>query len=53
MHVTLIWRAHKLGQQKCQQNVINENYENQPYAARTLCPVSEIALCYGSLVPQK
>jgi len=37
----------------CQQNVINENYEDKPYAARTLCPVSEIALCYGSLVPQE
>jgi len=27
------------------QNVINENYENQPCAARALCPASERALC--------
>ena len=34
-------------------NVINEYCENQPYASRTLCPVSEITLCYGSLVLQE
>jgi len=39
IHVTSIRRAHKLGQQTCQQNVISENYETQPYAVRTLCPV--------------
>jgi len=36
-----------------QQNVINENIENQPCAARTFCPVSEKALCCGSLVLQR
>jgi len=39
IHITSIRRAHKLGQQTCQQNVISENYETQPYAVRTLCPV--------------
>ena len=32
-------------QQTCQQNVIKRNYEDQPYAVRTLCPISELALC--------
>jgi len=36
-----------------QQNMINEKYENQPCAARTLCPVLETALCYGNLVLQR
>jgi len=36
--------AHKMlltkrGQQTCQQNVIERNYEDQPYAVRTLCPI--------------
>jgi len=31
------------------QNVTNKKYENQPYGARTLCPVSEIALCCKDL----
>ena len=34
-----IRRAHKLGQQTCQQKVISENYETQPYAVRKVCPV--------------
>jgi len=37
--VTSIRRAHKLGQQTRQQNMSSENYETQPYAVRTLCPV--------------
>jgi len=40
IHVTSIRRAHKLGQQTRQQNVLSENYETQPYAVRTLCPAS-------------
>jgi len=39
IHVTSFRRAHKLGQQTRQQNVISENYETQPYAVKTLCPV--------------
>jgi len=33
--------------------MINENYGTQPCAAMTLCPVSETALCCGSLVLQR
>jgi len=32
--------ANKRVNKTCQQNVISENYEPQPYAVRTLCPVS-------------
>jgi len=35
----------KRGQQTCQQNVIKRNYEDQPYGVRTLCLISELALC--------
>ena len=35
----------KRGQQTCQQNVKKRNYEDQPYALKTLWPISELALC--------